>query len=295
MRDSAPQYYKTFRRSVRRHGVRPLRMLTGPDPRWLFVVGSPRSGTSFTAESLGRVPGVLDLGEVPRFKAAIPAAYGQIQAGEPERAQRELGTILRRAARAGMGGGSRCLEQTPESTFVIPQLAQAFPQATFVHLIRDGRDVAASLLERGWLAPGAASDVVDAAGTRADDAGLPYGDYARFWVEPDLRAQFEQADEARRCAWAWRRYEGAAREALAALPDERRIDIRYESLVADPAGTARTVAERLAVPAQAEDFATAFAAAHPRSVGRHRSVLSPEQLRAVEEEAGPLLAELGYR
>lgn len=295
MRDSAPQYFRTFRRAYRRHGLHPAGLLTAPDPRWLFVVGSPRSGTSFTAESLGRIEGVWDLGEVPRFKAALPGAYAAVRDGRGSEASQRLGTLLGRAARLGMGGGQRCLEQTPEATYLIPQLAAAFPESQFVHLVRDGRDVAASLIERGWLAAGTASQVIDAAGTRADDAGQPYGDYARFWVEPGLRAEFERADESRRCGWAWRRYESAARSALAALPAERSIDIRYEDLVAEPEATARTVAERLDMADRAGQLAEAFGAAHDYSVGRYRSVLDPAQLRAVEEEAGSLLDELGYR
>ncbi len=295
MRDSASQYFKTFRRAYRRNGLRPGGALSAPDPRWLFVVGSPRSGTSFTAESLGNIDGVWDLGEVPRFKAILPAAYAAARDGRRDEAALRMGAVLRRAARAGMGGGQRCLEQTPESTFLIAELATAFPEATFVHLIRDGRDVAASLIERGWLASGAASNVVDAAGTLADDAGQPYGDYARFWVEPDLRAEFEQSGEARRCAWAWRRYETAAREALAALPPGRSIDIRYEDLVRDPAGTARTVAARLAVTDRTDQLATAFGSAHTSSVGRYRSVLDDAQVAAIEGESGELLADLGYR
>lgn len=295
MRTAAPQYFRTFRRSYRRGGLNPRGMLAAPDPSWLFVVGSPRSGTSFTAEAVGRVDGVHDLGEVPRLKAELPGAYGAVQAGRAAEAERRLQRVLRRAARVGMGGNQRCLEQTPESTYLIEQLAEAFPAATFVHLIRDGRDVAASLIDRGWLATGAASQVVDAAGTRADDAGQPYGDYARFWVEPALRAEFERADEARRCAWAWRRYETAARDGLAALPAERSIDIRYEDLVQDPAATAERVAARLDMPERTEQLAAAFAAAHGQSVGRYRSALTADQLAAIEREAGGLLAELGYR
>ena len=51
----------------------------------------------------------------------------------------------------------------------------AYPEARAVHIVRDGRDVVCSLLERGWLAAGRAG---------VDDADLPYGARARFWVEP---------------------------------------------------------------------------------------------------------------
>jgi len=43
------------------------------EERLAFVVGSPRSGTSFTGRALGSQPGWVDLGEVPILKAAVPA------------------------------------------------------------------------------------------------------------------------------------------------------------------------------------------------------------------------------
>ena len=38
----------------------------------VFVLGSPRSGTTFLARAVGSVPGFVDLGEVAALKAAIP-------------------------------------------------------------------------------------------------------------------------------------------------------------------------------------------------------------------------------
>ena len=89
-----------------------------------------------------------------------------------------------------------------------------------MHIVRDGRDVVCSLLERGWLG-------ADRAG--ADDAGLAYGAHARFWVEPERTEEFASASEAKRAAWAWRRYVTAAR----AVP-ERTLELRYEDLVTSP-------------------------------------------------------------
>ena len=41
------------------------------DDRLVFVVGSPRSGTTFLAGAIGSLPGFLDLGEVAPVKAAV--------------------------------------------------------------------------------------------------------------------------------------------------------------------------------------------------------------------------------
>jgi hypothetical protein len=248
----------------------------GPlDERLVFVVGSPRSGTTFLARSLGSVPGLVDLGEVAALKAAIPELAGL----PADTAGRRIRRLLGITRRLGLVGSRRAVEQTPESAFVAEALAAAYPRARLVHIIRDGRDVACSLLERGWLK-------ADRSGV--DDAGLPYGSGARFWVEPARLDEFAASSDARRAAWAWRRYVSAARSA----PVPQLLEVRYERLTADPRGVAQDLAAYLDLPVS--PLAGALGEAVDRSVGRYRTDLSPEQLADGEEEAGVLLGELGY-
>ena len=157
-------------------------------------------------------------------------------------------------------------------------LGDKTPEAIAVHLVRDARDVVTSLLERGWLSAGREG---------ADDARLALGAHPRFWVEPGREDAFRTVSDARRCAWAWRRYVTAAR----AVP-ERTVTVRYEDLVADPATVAEPVAEVLGVATG--PLAEAFGKVHDRSAGRWRRDLSAEQVADVEAEAGELLRELGY-
>lgn len=258
-----------------RRGSGSLRARFGPlDDRLVFVLGSPRSGTTFLGSSIGSLPGFVDLGEVAPLKAAIP----ELAALPPEEAAPRLRGILDRTRRLALLGGLRALEQTPEDAFVAHALAAAYPSACFVHIVRDGRDVVCSLLDRGWLSAGKSG---------GDDAGLPYGPDTRFWVEPERREQFTAASDARRAAWAWRRYVSAAR----AL-EERTIEVRYERLGESPDAVAAAIAEFLG--AAREPLTEALGRAHGTSVGRFRSELSPEQLADVEDEAGELLRELGY-
>ena len=192
----------------------------GAEERLVFVVGSPRSGTTFTGSALGSLPGFVDLDEVQPWKAAIPGLVGT----SPDEAGAHLRRILERVRRLGLARGLRGVEQTPETSFVLAAALHAYPEALAVHVIRDGRDVATSLLERGWLS---------AERSGADDAGLAYGPHARFWVEPGREEAFASASDATRAAWAWRRYVTAAD----AVPG-RTVRVRYEQLVADPKGAA---------------------------------------------------------
>jgi hypothetical protein len=50
-------------------------------------------------------------------------------------------------------GKQRWGDKTPGYFRIIPQLAQIFPGARFIHLLRDGRDVARSFQATGWYGP----------------------------------------------------------------------------------------------------------------------------------------------
>jgi hypothetical protein len=249
--------------------------LAPAEERLVFVVGSPRSGTTFLGETLGGIPGFVDLSEVTPLKAVLPELASLPEQEAAVRLRRVLETVRRLALVRGLRG----IEQTPETTFVLGAALRAYPRARAVHILRDGRDFVCSLLERGWLRAGRGG---------RDDAHLPYGPQRRFWVEPARAEEFEHASDATRAAWAWSRYVRAARAAAG----ERTLEIRYEDVAADPDAVAARVAEHLDAPV--EPLAAGLAQAHARSIGRFRRDLTEEQLADVEREAGPLLRELGY-
>jgi hypothetical protein len=242
--------------------------------RPVFVVGSPRSGTTFMAGCLGQLPGFVDLGEVKPLKFSLR----ELADLPEEEAARRLRRTLERVRRLGLVRRLRAVEQTPETSFALAAAQRAYPQGKVVQMVRDGRDVVCSLLAKRWFS--------DEAG-RVDDVGLPYGAHARSWVEPERREEFERASEARRAAWAWRSYLSAVR---AAAPES--LEVRYEELAADPRATAARIAAH--IDTDVEPLAEALRGMHAESVGRWRRDLTPEQLADVEAEAGPLLRELGY-
>jgi len=242
------------------------------DDRLVFVVGSPRSGTTFLAGAIGSLTGFVDLGEVAPVKAAV----AELAALPPEDAASRLRRTLAVSRRVGLVGSVRPVEQTPEMAFLVRAIPLAFPQARVVHMVRDGRDVACSLLDKPWLRREQ---------SETDDAGVPYGAHARFWVEPERRAEFEAAGDTRRAAWVWMSYLAAAREGDV-------LELRYEDVATDPARVGAELARHLDVPA--EPLVSALGRAHAGSVGRYRTDLTAEQLADVEDEAGSLLRELGY-
>ena len=274
--EAAGLYAASARRVLRERGLRDLgERLRRGENRLVFVVGSPRSGTTFLAGTLGAMPGFVDLSEVNPHKAAIPTLAGL---SEMQAAHR-IRIVLERVRRLSLVTGLRGVEQTPETAFVLAAALRAYPNGRAIHVVRDGRDVVCSLLERAWLSAGRSG---------GDDAKLAYGARARFWVEPDRVSEFETASDATRAAWAWRSYLAAARRA----GGERILELRYESIASDPTAVAEAIAAHL--DCDPAPLIRGLGRFHDRSIGRYRRDLAADQLGDVEREAGPLLSELGY-
>jgi hypothetical protein len=279
---SARLYAASARRVLKARGLSGLGGRLRPaEERLVFVFGSPRSGTTFLAGAIGAIPGFVDLSEVNPYKAAIPGLVG-LPEGE---ASARIRAVLERVRRLALVPGWRGVEQTPETAFVLAAALRAYPHGKAVHVIRDGRDVVCSLLERGWLSAGR---------TGGDDARAAYGSRARFWVEPGRVDEFERASDATRAAWAWRSYVSAVRAAA----DERTLELRYESIAAGTAEAADAISAHLGVEQTAsapQPLQRSLERFHDRSIGRYRRDLDPAALADFEREAGALLDELGYR
>jgi len=272
-------------RAGRRGGINP-RLL---DPRLrapVFVLGAPRSGTTFLGSCIGALPDVSYHFEPRVTKAAARQVY---QASwSDRRAARVFRSSYRLLLLAAGDGGRRFAEKNPENCFIVPFLARTFPGARFVQIVRDGRDVAVSHAEKPWLSAASAGS------GRRGRGGQAWGPWARWWVEPERTAEFESASDLTRTAWSWRRFTASARSALAELPPERVLTVRYEDVVSRPQEAAQTLARFLGYDEAPEELRAALATADPSSVGRWRAALDADGLADVEGEAGALLRELGY-
>jgi hypothetical protein len=279
-----------FRERRREPGLRKRPSARALDPRLhrpIFILGAPRSGTTFLGSCIGQLPEVSYHFEPRPTKAAARCVY------DGSWSERRSAAVFRLSYSAlllaALDGGRRFAEKNPENSFVVPFLSRTFPSAQFVHIIRDGRDAAVSHAEQPWLA------AASAGGARYGRGGQLWGPYPRWWVEPARRAEFTGVPDIVRSAWSWRRFTEAALDGLAGLPGGRLLELRYESVVRDPAGTADQLAGFLGTSAAGRRaLGTGLARARTSSIGRWREVLSRGQLAEVTAEIGPLLAHLGY-
>lgn len=190
-------------------------------------------------------------------------------------------TYFRRVARwhTAHFGRPRLLGKCPRHVLRLRYFAAAFPDAQFVHLVRDGRAVAASILRR----------------RRGDDGE------AAWWglKPPGWREIHRERPPIVQCGWTWKRCcEIARRDADSAglITPDCYHRVHYETLAARPAHTLSKLRDLLDLPpSEAFQRATGphLSALENRN-DRWRARLSAEQQEALLGEIGEALEREGY-
>jgi sulfotransferase family protein len=270
----------------------------------VFIVGCPRSGTSYLYHLLLSAGGFAEFRTQMNVFDVLEPIYGDLgigknkcrmmndwlqskafdvsglQAGEIESKVlsdcRGAGDFLRivMEAVASKQGVDRWIDSTPTNIPHLLRIKRDFPNARIVHIIRDGRDVALSLEKRGWSRP------------------LPW-DHGKPLLAAGLY-------------WEWIVRKGRR---LGSMLQPDYLEIRYEALVTNPLD----VLERLAGFLQHDlDYGrirqvSVGSVKHPltafkeelergefKPVGRWQDKFPPKQLVSFEKLVGAYLQELGY-
>lgn len=145
----------------------------------MFVVGCPRSGTTWLQLLLGCHPAVSTVNETHLFSQFLGPSLETWDSLAGSDRDIGLGTVftrrefvdrLRCLAREVMARIARddtrlIVEKTPGHAVWGEEILQVFPNALFVHLVRDPRDVVASMLaaNRSWGDDWAPESAYDAA------------------------------------------------------------------------------------------------------------------------------------
>jgi len=219
--------------------------------RPVFIVSPPRSGSSLLFEILSQSPSVATIGGESHgiiegntaFGVLGAAARGydsnRLDAGDatPDVVDALRERFSRRAFnRHGekVSGRMRLLEKTPKNALRIPFLTRVFPDALFVYLYRDPREVLASMME-AW----------ESGGFRTYPQlpgweGLPWS----MVLTPGWRELIGQPLPDIVGA-QWQTVTDILLDDLAALPPDRWISTRYDQLLADPDAEVRRICAAL--------------------------------------------------
>ena len=270
----------------------------------VFIVGCPRSGTSFLYHLLLSAGGfarfhtqmnVFDVLEPIFGDFSVPAnrkkmlqewlhskafAVSGLQAAAVETevmADCRSGSDFMRIVMDGVArvqGVDRWVDSTPTNVPHMPRIARDFPDAQFIHIIRDARDVALSLDKRQWSRP------------------LPW-DKDRSLLAAGLY-------------WEWIVRMG--RENGRRL-GSRYIEVRYEDLVERPEAPLKAIGSFLqhdldygriqqssigSVKKPLTSFKEDLVEGHFSPVGRWKDKFPGSQLSQFEQLIGRYLMEMGY-
>ena len=264
-------------------------------PASVFIVGCPRSGTSVFFKTLAVHPEFAwttnltrrfgkHLGLV-RLAERLGARHRPVEAGAlwrqfRRRGRRELmAEELTEADRIGLErlvddhrrhfGRPMFLSKWPGHSLRVSWLAAGLPQARFIHVVRDGRAVANSILRE-----------CRKAGTRWSYMGR------------DLWPELESMEWPEYSGALWSRVTLICAAALERLPPERVHTVRYEDLVARPHDTLDDVAAFCGIRFGPEERA-AFPTLDDRNTRWLTEMTSDEQAAMLRGAADGLVA-LGY-
>jgi hypothetical protein len=221
---------------------------------------------------------------------AVKRYLGRVDDTEAGRLLDEtFGAAVRHARGTHWGDSSNKL------SWLVSDLAALFPEARFIHLVREGRKVASSYFHK--LGDESYDDrsnaVLQAWYDGTGSAPPPEKPY--WWPVPrrgdPLADAFRGFDQFQRICWHWAEVNRVAQGALARLPQERTLFVRLEELVQSP-DLVRKLFEFLGLP-YGEDRFAAFT--RPHNVNRPEDRLLDNRQRAqFEAIAAPMMAQLGY-
>jgi hypothetical protein len=295
------------------------------EPAWtrqfILEVGAARSGTNFLGEVLSQHPH-LAYWRRPKYVWRYGNAWKPddcLTAADARPAvrryvQRRFGEFLQRS------GKQRLLVCTQANSLALDFVNAIFPHGKIVHIIRDGREVAASQ-QQEWQIHNA---VFTSKGSRPPfltlvarrlrevpltdlPAYLPEflgttwtmltGSQYRYSMGPKIRNWQQRARGMDRLAFGaltWRECVTAAREVGRQLPPSRYYEVKFEDVVSRPEATVPPLLDFLELPPshEVDEF---LAQRVDRSVsGKWLTQLTPEELDLIMPIIGDLCRELGY-
>jgi len=152
----------------------------------VFIIGAPRSGTTWVQQMLGAHPSIVTSQETDllnRYIEPLCHAWNRDLATNQKRRFKGLGAVLTQdefdewivrsiatvyqKVRSLKSSASVVLDKNPTYSLKTKLICRYLPQAHFIHVLRDGRDVVASMLaaSTGWGRSWAPKKTVQAAKT----------------------------------------------------------------------------------------------------------------------------------
>ncbi len=254
--------------------------------RPVLMYGMPHSGTTISMHLAATHPDLANLSEanpILQPHGYFDYANGDYVRSAADATPAEIERLHRRFAfQAWREGKPRVLNKSPNNTVRLDFLKAVFPDAVFVHIIRDGRAVVHSLIW-GHAQPGEPEDRFKPWRERED----PFPG-----VKPPRWRELLRDNPLEQHALQWR-------DALAyAFEVEERLrlpvlHVRYETLCQDPRGTLETLFSFAGLPVSPEIMARVPERLENRNE-KWRTRLAAEDAALITAIEEPVLRRLGY-
>ncbi|TWT87100.1 Sulfotransferase domain protein [Pseudobythopirellula maris] len=279
----------------------------------VVIIGAARSGTNMLRDALCRLDGFATwpCDEINYVWRHRNAAHPDDELRAEHASPRTISSVRRCFAKQAARTGARFLvEKTCANSLRVPFVNRIVPEAKYLLIVRDGRDVVASALKR-WSA------TLDWAYVLAKTRYVPKADLAYYATRYALNRLHRFGGRDRRlkewgprysgmpeslirhsldlvCAEQWERCLTKSENDLALFSSDRVEVVTYEDYVTRPAMELTKIASFLGVKLS-ENAAQRFTAdVTPRSIGAWRRGLDPECRDRVGRRLETALIEHGY-
>lgn len=260
-----------------------------------FIVGSGRSGTRTFFRMLCGAPDVEIHHEYAVLQVQQLAALHYMGLASSAEAVAQLANW--HGAAVHWTTANRWIDSSNKLSWLVEPLAELFPKARFLAIVRDGRKVVPSFfykLREEMYDDGACASMMRWLEHR-HDLPPPPPEKRYWWNVPQpgqpFHEPFPRFDRLQRVAYHWAESNRVILESFAKLPAASTRVVRLEDLRRDP-GLLRETIEFLGVPFD-DTFAEYIQT--PRNVFFPMDFqLTTSQLQAFDAICGPMMRRLGY-
>ena len=278
----------------------------------IIIVGSVRSGTNMLRDTLSKIPnyGTWDCDEInPIWR------HGNINHPNdeltPEMVTPEIRKFIRKEFQklANQLNVENVVEKTTATSLRVAYTHKVFPEAKYIFLYRDGRDVAVSAQKR-WNAP------FDFTYSYKKFRYVPLVDmpYILYYYTKNRIGKMVSGAKTYRtwgpryngidddvknysllevCGLQWKHYVESSLEQMEDIPENQLLKVQYERLVTHPREEINRICDFLEIaPEQIEAYGL-HQGINARSIGNWKK-LNPQNQELLNNLLTPTLKKLGY-
>lgn len=307
-------------------------MMAHSDYPYIFIVGSPRSGTTILGEILD-IHSEINQWYEPYF---IWDKFFRLSAHDerteldatPEVIQYIQGSFERYRTRSGC---RFLVDKSPRNSLKIPFIKKIFPHARFIHIVRDGRDATLSI-NREWvnrikIVQGSKNRsgfdyqaALKVIGNWLERQPFMADRFRALWFETQghlfnkkkhtnrLRwngmtgwgPRFREWDTLFACqsilefnAHQWEKCVEACIAGLDLVNSSQKITLQYESFVQQPVETLQQVLEFISAK-NTSDFYIRLPEIKKGNFNKWKTAFAEDEISAIKPILSPMLEELGY-